>query len=167
MHFLPFFFRTTQSRAENGQFWPAAGSGWWHSLEAANCACAWPGLLQWRPSLLVALATHGNRCLATVGEHGGAGEKRPPALRYAEDGGWRPPVGRVWWRTSLRSGHGGPCCDSADAASSGERLFLAETVVKWKKYEDDHKRKVVGSFEVLRSTPTWASGRSDTGCKYF
>jgi hypothetical protein len=37
MRFLPFFW-TMQSIAENAQFWPADGRGWWHGLAAASYA---------------------------------------------------------------------------------------------------------------------------------
>ena len=36
MRFSTFFFHTTQRRAENGQFWPASGRGWWHGLGPAS-----------------------------------------------------------------------------------------------------------------------------------
>jgi hypothetical protein len=82
---------------------------------------------------------------------------------------------RIWWRWRIeatgQSERGGErrceavtvdhaaTCNGADSASSGERLFRAETVAERKKHEDECRTKVVGPFECpVDQTP---------GCKYF
>jgi len=53
---------------------------------------------------------------AAVSERGGAGGRQRATLGCGQDGGWRLPIERAWWRMSLQP-------DDADTASSGERLF--------------------------------------------
>jgi hypothetical protein len=92
VHFSPFFFRATQSRAGNGWIQPAGGRGWWSGLVAASCTCTWPGSSQRRPPLLGGLAWAQRRTRHGIARWGTEAPQGMAAVasqsgRVARDGG--------------------------------------------------------------------------------
>jgi hypothetical protein len=157
--FLPFFFSTMQSRAENGRFQPAGGRGWWYSLAAASYAlhldCARPAMA---PSL-----GHGSRRL-----HGGRWAQRRGRKMVA--------CARMRWRWRMEATVWAGMVENIVARRSRwttlrqcgrcfewRATFLSGDSSRTKENEDERRRKVVGSFGVSRPTATWASSRLDAG----